>query len=186
MKTYKLLKGNIVWNIIYKLFIQTHFYWKMSPLPPLHWLLLLAPIKLIWEMFSLKRSHFFTWLKGTLKKIDIIKNPLLLVSNDPLLEPNPSSLQAFIGLNWTWRKTTILKPLNYQGEYQIGFIRWDNVLVFCTVIIPNGSIAVIQGPNANKFFAFSYSKDKSQRKPIKLKKVAENIDKWALDNVALL
>lgn len=159
----------------------------MNPVPKAYYLIILVPIKFFWEIFSLKRSHWFTWLKGGDSPIPIenIKNNLLIsVSSDPALLTPHTWLDTFIGLNWTWRKTTILQPLSYLGNYQIGFIRSDGVIVFCSIVIPGGPIAVIQGPIANKFFGFSYFKGK--RKPIELIILKENIDKWNLNKVPLL
>ncbi len=159
----------------------------MDPIPKVYYLIILVPIKLFWEMFSLKRSHWFTWLKGNDSPVsleDIKNNPLTLVSDDPELLAPHTSLDAFIGLNWTWRTTTVIKPVSYLGDYQIGFIRSDDVIVFCSIVIPSGPIAVIQGPIANNFFAFSYSK--GIREPIELMIVKENINKWSLNKVALL
>jgi hypothetical protein len=186
------LKNNInifkeIWIIFYKSFIQTHRFWRMSPCPKFYYLTILVPIKFFWEIFSLKRSHWFTWLKGGDSPVcmkDIKNNQLISVSESPIFLPHDTWFITFIGLNWIWRTTTILQPVSYLGDYQIGFIRSDGVIVFCSVVIPGGPIAVIQGPIANNFFAFSYSK--GIREPIELMIVKENINKWSLNKVALL
>ena len=176
-------------NFVYKAFFQTHRFWQMSILPPIYWLLLLIPIKLFWEPFSLKRSHWFTWLKRKerhgIRYKDINNNLLITVSNDPSLSISRFPIENFIGLNWTWRMTTILRPVSHKEKYQIGFIRQDGIIVFCSVVIPNGPIAVIQSPVVNKFFAFSCEKS-GQRKQIELEIIKKNIDKWQLNEVALL
>ena len=174
-------------SFIYTFFIQTHLLWGMDPLPNVS-LLLICLIKVIFEPFSLKRSHWFSWIKDELSERDIKDFPKLLVPGSSKAKPRNTELKNFLYTNFIWKEAAIVEPVDEEvTEYQVGITReYDKKIMYCSVVLSrdmaNGQVAVLQAADEVEFFGFTYP----ERKPIKLRLVKEGISKWELKEIPLL
>jgi hypothetical protein len=128
----------------------------MLPTSPKHILdFILWPIlKLLWEPFSIKQSHFWHWMNYS----NAVQYKTL-IPTDPQAIPRNSLWKLFIYTNISWEKCVILKPKNFNTNtrYQVGFINGrENKKQLCSIIL-NTEVAVLCGPYPTHFFAIDYN-----------------------------
>lgn len=122
---------------------------------PSHWLdIILWPIlKIIWEPFSKKESHFWHW-SNYKPRLDLV---IATVYGDHRAGKRNGFISNLIQTNFSWQKIAILKP-NTEKEYQIGFMSDEGDVSksqVCSIIL-HGECAALVGPYDVKFFAISY------------------------------
>jgi len=124
-------------------------------------------IKLLWEPFSLKRSHWWHWV---IKPLPPNCRPLTVNGGGDDLERN-TKWRNFWLTNFGWRKVVLITPciINengfmfwYNGYYQIGWNQSDNPKFKANefercAIIQQGIIGLLVGPGAVNFFAHDLS-----------------------------
>jgi hypothetical protein len=125
-------------------------------------------IKLLWEPFSLKRSHGWHWIIRPLP-FPVIR-PLIVNGSGDDLERD-TRWRKFYLTNFGWRRVVLIVPQvikengvmsEYTGYYQIGWNQLDNPkfkdneFEMCT-IIQHGIIGLLVGPGITNFFAHDLS-----------------------------
>jgi hypothetical protein len=105
-------------------------------------------IYLLWEPFSGKRSHFWNWSKygGNLDK-------WVTVKGEKKNHPINNLWNTLVELNFKWKKLVILKPVNYNGEYQI--IYRNAKTEICSLVL-KGKTGCLVGSSDTDFTAISY------------------------------
>ena len=111
-------------------------------------------IRLVWEPFSLKRSHWWHWI--------VYKKEITSFIAIPGIRSNTTRHQSFLGnffkTNLGWKSVVVLSPLSFQGTYQ----RWfrakegDVEKIEICILILQGPVAALIGPYDTDFFAISY------------------------------
>ncbi|WKZ24680.1 MAG: hypothetical protein QY321_03635 [Patescibacteria group bacterium] len=168
------MKNFNITNLFFKIFLESWMLWRVRPLPSLYYWPLWLLVKLLWEPFSLKRSHWWTWIKDP-----FINDQQMMMKveapGDLKARPRDTFWGNFWQTNFGWQTCSILCPEDLSQEYQVGFIReYDNKKMYCSLIL-NGPVAILQGPKEMKFFAFSLDK-----KAVKIKVLRTGISKWQL------
>ena len=136
-------------------------------------------LRFFWEPFALKRSHFWHWHsinKSIVSTLDI--------EPDQMAEIRSGLLSQLLQTNFRWKKVSIIKPKNYTGEYQIGFLANENGIIkneLCDIIVKN-KIGVLLGPYKTNFFAISYP----AKKPIDLIEVETTVKDKLASEILLL
>lgn len=125
-------------------------------------------IKLLWEPFSLKRSHWWHWVTRVFPSND--NKPLAANGSGDDLERN-TKWRKFWLTNFGWQKVVLIVPCitrdngvmsEYAGYYQVGWNQSDNPkfkaneFEMCT-IIQHGIIGLLVGPGDVNFFAHDLS-----------------------------
>lgn len=120
---------------------------------------ILGPIlRIIWEPFSIKRSHFWHW-----QRYDNEINSATTVLPDVTASPRYNLWLKLWQTNFGWEKVVILQPESYDGNYQIGFTSVEGEegkTELCSLIL-KGKIAVLVGPYELSFFAISFPPKKA-------------------------
>ena len=121
---------------------------------PEHWLdaVLWPVLRLLWEPFFKKRSHFWHW--RTYEKQYAY---WITAKGDPSAKSRQSRLGQFWQTNFGWEKVVILQPKgNYaRYDYRIGFSSVESgqkVKQLCSIVL-YGRCAVLVGPDNVSFFA---------------------------------
>lgn len=170
--------------LIYKFFTQTHYYWQADPRPPLYYYPFWFLLKVTWEIFSLKRSHFFTWIKDSHDSQEILSSGVTnQVPPNLKARTRSSGWKNFWLTNFGWQRVAIVRPKD-KGikKYQVGIIReYDGKVMFCSLVVM-GRCALLQAPQPVKIFGISYP----EKKLIKLEVVQKNFSKWQLKEIPLL
>ncbi len=148
---------------------------------PKHWLdMVLWPVlKLVWEPLSRKNSHFWHW-QATSYRPEMC---LTIPGDRRAKERHRNILQQLLKTNFGWQHALILRPKNYTGSYQVGFMSVEGgrqVKQLCSVIIDR-SCAVLRSPYVADYFAVSYPSGQ----PVLLEKMNE-VPKHQLDKQMLL
>lgn len=135
--------------------------WKTQPDQVLYsilWFLL----KLLWEPFSLKRSHWWHWQKVNLGR-DI--KPLIVEGDKTSLDRN-TAWRNFWQTNFGWQKVAVLEVANcvwcHEGQFYVPFqIGWGEVngkskkqLEICSIVHLEPILGLLLGPSDVNFFAF--------------------------------
>lgn len=104
-------------------------------------------LKLFWEKFSRKQSHWWHWrtYRGTIGE-------LLHVAGDNRLNSHDWWHGIFLGTNFTWQQVVVLKAVD-PVVYQIGFCGRD-ICQLCSVQV-NGVVALTIGPDDADFFGIT-------------------------------
>ena len=151
---------------------------------PWHWLdwIVWPLLKIFWEPFSLKKSHWWHWRK--MEPCDLLNASLgdlktATAHADRLAKPAESLWDNFYQRNFGWKKVAILmafengneekKPRTSQDierqvfnqenniakNYRIGYIEVlkESVKIELSSIKINGAAAVLIGPNNCSYFA---------------------------------
>jgi hypothetical protein len=146
--------------------------WQTSPTHWLDWTLW-PLLRVVWEPFSHKRTHWWHWRTYTGQ----IEDPIV-VQGHPNAIDRSSWWNNFYQTNFGWKNVIVVEPEGYRGLWHLGFsTRQDTggVTQYCTVLF-NGQeqVGPLVGPYDTIFFAFT-----SEEKPIKLINVQETT-KFAL------
>jgi len=134
---------------------------------PKHWLdfILWPLLKLFWEPFSVKNSHFWHWVD--FDKNLIHKDIFFSVEGSIESKPRKKFLSNLWQTNFGWKKALILEP-ETDGEYWLGFFELSTgKCQLCSVVL-EGKVGILVGHNEVYFFALN-----SDRKSIYLKKSEE-------------
>jgi hypothetical protein len=153
--------------------------WRTSPTHWLDWTLW-PLLRLVWEPFSRKRTHWWQWRTYTGQ----IEYPLVVQGHPD--ETNRSSWwNNFYQTNFGWKYVVILRPEDYSGVWHIGFSAEQmngRLTQYCTVLF-NGQdqVAPLVGPFDTTFFAFT-----KEGKPIKLLKIKETTKSALPKSISLI
>jgi len=113
-------------------------------------------LRIFWEPFSGKRSHWWHWqmyFGVILPSFDIPRNPE--AGERALWTFSPSNLRQ---TNFEWKWTVVMQPVDYAGQYQVGFIAQEGAHYkqeLCALVLEGMSAGLI-GPYDLTFFAVSY------------------------------
>jgi len=116
---------------------------------PKHWLdFALEPLlKIFWEPFSKKQSHFWRWKRYS----GYIENTLTIrgIASE---KPRNSFWSNFWQSNFGWKNVVIIKP-ETKKFYQIGFFdKVTNDKKLCSCLV-KGDVGLLAGSNDVEFFA---------------------------------
>ena len=140
--------------------------WQTSPISWLDWALW-PLLRVVWEPFSKKRTHWWHWLTY----VGQIQDPIV-VQGRPNEEDRSSPWQNFFQTNFGWKDVVVVKPVNYRGRWHIGFsTQQENgrVTQYCSVLFnEQEKVASLVGPTNTTFFAFT-----QKGMPIKLEVLQE-------------
>jgi len=151
--------------------------WRTKPIHVFNFILWWL-IKLVWEPFSLKRSHWWHW---QIKPLPEGSKPIV-VKGDSNEKERATKWLNFSLTNFGWQKVVLLgtykvvssdKAVNQQGDkmcyfditcksYQIGWNQKSNSkfkaneFEVCT-IVQNGIIGLLVGPGETNFYAHDLS-----------------------------
>lgn len=113
-------------------------------------------IKLVWEPFSLKRSHWWHWQMRILPES---ASPLE-VTGDELDIPRNTKWRVFFLTNFGWHKVALIAPVEPRmSPYQVGWNQAcnpkfkENEFEICTIALCSG-ICLLVGPGKTNFFGF--------------------------------
>ena len=115
--------------------------------------LFLPLIKLFWEPFSGKRSHWWNWsnTKNTFSKS-------VHIEGEKSLHPLNNLWNVLVELNFRWNKLVILQPVNYRGEYQLAYSN-SKYKEICSIVLED-QVACLINHEDTKYSGFSYPKGK--------------------------
>lgn len=143
-------------------------------------------IKIIWEPFSLKRSHWWHWrpYQGPAQFRQRLAGNLAA-------KARRGFWSTLIQTNFAWTQVAIIEPKEYTGAYQVGFCgpeisspqaseRWYQGQL-CAMII-EGPSALLVGSGDLYYFAKAYPNGQ----PIELKNLAITTKTKLTKNVILL
>jgi hypothetical protein len=106
-------------------------------------------IRIFWEPFSLKRSHWWHWRKYDKEITDTVT-----VNGDQKAQPRNNHWQDLIQTNFLWKKSIVLKP-NKNTPYHLGFIsKHENKCQICSIVL-QGPVGLLLSPHKVEFFAVS-------------------------------
>jgi len=123
-------------------------------------------LRLIWEPFSKKRSHWWHWKNTNL--IYAEKNSTLTIKGNPSAGSRSGFWRNLWQTNFGWKSALIIKP-KLSTKYKVGFFDHKEAKI-CSIIM-DGEIALLEGSDPVNFFAFSYP----ENEPIQLEIVKNNI-----------
>jgi len=122
---------------------------------PKHWLdFIFWPIlKICWEPFSKKRSHFWHWLE-----YPNIPQKTLTIRGIKKEKPREGFWPNFWQTNFGWKNVVVIEP-HTKGLYNIGL--WDKTFgrkQLCSCLC-KGRIGLLIGPSDVEFFALDKKGD---------------------------
>jgi hypothetical protein len=124
--------------------MKTFFEWFLWPF-----------LKILWEPFSKKRSHWWHWKSVN---IEIPEGYGVFVRMNPFAKPRDTFWSNLIQTNFGWKKVVIIEPINpvpHNGNYKIGFINsreFTNQKI-CEFLVRDGTkVALLCGPNHFEVF----------------------------------
>lgn len=127
-------------------------------------------IKLVWEPFSLKRSHWWHW-----KKFLYTQRGRLITSKvigNKKAKNRDTFWSNLIQTNFGWNETAVIEPIAYTDKYQLGFFETDKYgkkfPQTCTLVL-RGKIAILRGPKDIEVYAFTYP----EHRPLVVKVINE-------------
>lgn len=123
-------------------------------------------LRLIWEPFSKKRSHWWHWRDSD----SIAIQTCLEFRGNSLANSRSGFWNNLWQTNFGWKSALIIKP-ELSTKYKIGFFNHKGAKI-CSIIM-DGEIALLEGPDPVNFFAFSYP----ENEPIGLEIVKNNVPK---------
>jgi hypothetical protein len=127
--------------------------WQTSPTSWLDWTLW-PLLRVVWEPFSKKRSHWWHWLTYARQ----IQDPVV-VQGHPNAMDRSSPWQDFFQTNFGWKDVVVVKPVNYKGLWHIGFSNQQKngkVTQYCSILFnEQEKVAPLVGPTDTTFFAFT-------------------------------
>ncbi|MBL7022141.1 hypothetical protein ISR92_02400 [Patescibacteria group bacterium] len=134
-------------------------------------------LKLFWEPFSKKESHFWHWRKYN-TPISKIRGTLIPADFNAHSRRG-GILRLLWETNFGWQKIAILEPANYEGLYQIVYSAQEisslNQLCIyqekCSLML-RGKVAVQIGPQDTYFYMISFPEGYllEQKLPVLIKK----------------
>lgn len=137
-------------------------------------------IAFLWEPASLKRSHWWHWNRSTYSD----PGHMLLIDGYKKAKKRNSFWRNLIQTNFAWKMTAVISPVDYQGEYQLGYIEVDRNgrknKNTCALIL-EGETAVLRGPEDVLFYGTSYPKGEN----VELKFIAF-LSKKELNGITLI
>lgn len=111
-------------------------------------------LRVVWEPFSKKRSHWWHWRTYTSQ----IHDPVV-AKGHPKRVDRSSFWENFYQTNLGWSDAVVLRPANYNGFWHLGFSAMQNngtVTKLCTIFFKGQKkIAALVGPYDTTFFALS-------------------------------
>ncbi len=125
---------------------------------PRHWLdfTLWPLLRLFWEPFSKKRSHFWHWQPFDRSAPENFRER---VDRDGCARERAGLLANLFQTNFGWRSVAILCPAVRNGNaYQLGFISREgnaHKRELCAIVL-DGPCAALVGPHEVEFFAVAY------------------------------
>ncbi len=122
---------------------------------PRHWLDLVfwPTLKLVWEPFSLKKSHWWHWLpyEGVLPNHEYC----LTVGGDPKAKKADDFWPNFYERNFGWQKVALLHVYDDKGrlaeDYHLGYSLGAKKEI-CSLLLSHG-VGALLGPEPTTFFA---------------------------------
>jgi hypothetical protein len=130
---------------------KSPYHWlDFTPLPIL--------LKIFWEPFSKKKSHWWHWRKFDQSKVRHELN----VEGYSDAQPRDTVIQNLVQTNFKWQHVLILEPDTdgLNKYYQIGFLEPKSGICQKCSLVLKGLTAVLVGPNDVLFFAVSLKSGK--------------------------
>ena len=108
-------------------------------------------IKIVWEPFMLKHSHWWHWLPY---KDSVLQS--ITVQGNPKFKSRTTLWDEFFQTNIAWHKAVLLQPKDYMGLYRLGFRSVSEQKNEICSILLKGKAAALVGSQNLEFFAISY------------------------------
>jgi hypothetical protein len=127
--------------------------WHTSP-PSLYDWTLWPLLRVVWEPFSKKRSHWWHWRTYTGQ----IHNSVVAKGHPKAIDRS-IAWENFYQTNFGWNDVVVLRPVDYNGLWHLGFsAKQDNgqLTQYCAIVFEGQKkIAALVGPYDITFFAVS-------------------------------